>query len=312
MAIRPEAQELWLRNLRPDDRVLVTGAGGWFGRTAIAMSREAGLELLATGSKDQQIEIGGHSQAVHSQSLEIISEFKPTVVIDAAFVTREKLASLGHKAYVETNQWLIEQSLAMATMPSVRKYIGFSSGAAVHLAGQASFSLEENPYAAQKRIYESRIEEIAGSPQIDISVARVWSVTGVYCTKPESFAFTNLIAQAKRGLIEIFSRHLVYRRYCALEDVLAVAMLPKKPGSNSIFNSGGDLIELSELAKLIIKLVSPSAEIRYQLNPDAPSDNYHPDDKDWGELVNFAGLAFDSISNQIIRVAEGPYSKKYL
>ena len=248
----------------------------------------------------------GQSQAVHSQSLDIIESFEPTIVIDTAFVTREKLPALGHKAYVETNQKLIDQSLAIAALPSVRKYIGFSSGATVHLAGHASFSLEENPYAAQKRIYESRIEEIAGSLQVDVSVARVWSVTGSYCTKPESFAFTDLIAQAKRGLIEIYSKHIVYRRYCAVEDVLAVAMLPKKPGSNSIFNSGGELIELSELAKLIVKLVSPAADIRCQVNPDLPSDNYHPDSEDWEELVKFAGLAFDSISNQVIRVAKGP------
>lgn len=135
MTIRREAQELWLNNLRSDDRVLVTGAAGWFGRTAIAMTREVGLELLATGSKDQQIEIDGQSQAVHAQSLELISAFKPTVVIDTAFVTRERLPILGHKTYVETNQKLIVQSLAIAALPSVRKYIGFSRSRVTLLGG---------------------------------------------------------------------------------------------------------------------------------------------------------------------------------
>jgi nucleoside-diphosphate-sugar epimerase len=284
----------------------VTGAGGWFGRTAIAMTRDSGVDVLATGSKDQQITIDSQNQLVHTQSLEIISAFEPTVVIDTAFLTRERLAVLGHDVYVETNQKLIDQSLAIAAMPSVRKYIGFSSGATQHLAGQASFLLKENPYAAQKRIYESRIEDIASSLESDLSVARVWSVTGSYCTKPDSFAFTDLITQAKSGLIEVKAKHLVYRRYCAVEDVLAVAINPGKPGINPVFNTGGDLIELGKLAELIVELINPNTEIHRQVDPVLPSDNYHSDDKDWSELLQSANLARDSISGQVIRVAEGP------
>jgi nucleoside-diphosphate-sugar epimerase len=269
------------------------------------MTREAGLELLATGSKVQQIEIDGKSQAVHAQSLEVISAFKPTVVIDTAFVTRERLPILGHKTYIETNQKLIDQSLDIAALPSVRKYIGFSSGATMHLAGYASFSLEENPYAAQKRIYESKISELAANLQSDISVARVWSVTGSYCTKPGAFAFTDLIAQAKLGLIEIKAKHLVYRRYCALEDVLALAMLPSAPGGNPIFNTGGDLIELGELAKIVVSFVNQNAEIRRQIDPQLTPDDYHSDSKEWGELVQSAKVTNDSISDQITRVAGG-------
>ena len=305
MTIRREAQELWLKNLRSDDRVLVTGAGGWFGRTAIAMTRKSGLALLATGSKDQQIEIDGQGQSVQAQSLEIIAAFEPTVVIDTAFVTRERLPALGYKAYVETNQRIIDQSLDIAALPSVRKYIGFSSGATMHLAGHTSFSLEENPYAAQKRIYESRISEIAGALDCDISVARVWSVTGSYCTKPDSFAFTDLIAQAKLGLVEVKAKRPVYRRYCAIEDVLALAMLPNELGGHSIFSTGGELIELGDLAKKVVELVNPNAEVRRQIDSALASDDYYSDSKDWGELLQAANLAKDSISDQVTRVADG-------
>jgi nucleoside-diphosphate-sugar epimerase len=175
----------------------------------------------------------------------------------------------------------------------------------MHLAGHASFSLEENPYAAQKRIYESKISEIAANHQSDISVARVWSVTGSYCTKPRAFAFTDLIAQAKLGLIEIKAKHLVYRRYCALEDVLALAMLPSAPGGNPMFNTGGDLIELGELAKIVVGLVNPNAEIRRQIDPQLTPDDYHSDSKEWGELVQSAKVTNDSISDQITRVSGG-------
>jgi hypothetical protein len=267
------------------------------------MTRKSGLALLATGSKDQQIEIDGQGQSVQAQSLEIIAAFEPTVVIDTAFVTRERLTILGHKAYVETNQKLIDQSLAIAALPSVRKYIGFSSGATMHLAGHTSFSLEENPYAAQKRIYESKVSEIAGALDCDISVARVWSVTGSYCTKPDTFAFTDLIAQAKSGLIQIKSKHLVYRRFCAVEDVLALALMPLGPGSQTVFDTGGDLIDLGALAQLMVEVVNPTARIHIKLDSGLPSDDYHSDDKDWDSLVGLGLLGEDSIKEQIARIS---------
>jgi hypothetical protein len=269
------------------------------------MTRESGLALLATGSKDQQIEIDGQSQAVQAQDLEVIAAFKPTVVIDTAFATREMHLVLGHKGYVETNQKLIDQSMAIAVLPSVRKFVGFSSGVTMHLAGQKSFSLEENPYAAQKRIYENRLEKLANSLEIDASIARVWSVTGCYFTKgAAAFAFTDLIAQAKLGLIEIKAKHFVHRRYCAIEDVLALCLLPRVSGSKTIIDTGGDLIELSELAKLVVDLINPHADILREVDPGLPADDYHSDAKDWNKLQNFVGLPSDSISNQVIRVAD--------
>ena len=304
MTIRREAQELWLRNLRSGDRVLVTGAGGWFGRTAIAMTRRAGLELLATGSKDQQIEIDGQTQRVYGQNLEIISAFKPTVVIDTAFATREMLLVLGHKAYVETNQKLIDQSLAIASMLSVRKYLGFSSGVTMHLAGQTSFSIDENPYAAQKRIYEQRMLGLTQALEADVSIARVWSVTGCYVTKDAAtFAFTDLITQVRAGLVEVKAGHRVFRRYCAVEDVLALALMPLAPGGQIIFDTGGELVELSALAQIMVEVLNPTAKILLKVDSDLPSDDYHSDNSDWGRLVVLGFPREDSIRDQIARVA---------
>jgi hypothetical protein len=104
MNIRQEAQDLFLNNLRSDDRVLVTGAAGWFGRTAIAMTRGAGLELLATGSKDQKIEIDGQSQAVHAQTLEIILAAGAQLEIEEIQVG-EKVYLAGNTAGISDDAW---------------------------------------------------------------------------------------------------------------------------------------------------------------------------------------------------------------
>jgi hypothetical protein len=80
-------------------------------------------------------------------------------------------------------------------------------------------------------------------------------------------------------------------------------MLPSAPGGNPIFNTGGDLIELGELAKIVVDLVNPNAEIRRQIDPQLTPDNYHSDSKEWGELVQSAKVTNDSISDQVTRVA---------
>jgi hypothetical protein len=82
-------------------------------------------------------------------------------------------------------------------------------------------------------------------------------------------------------------------------------MLPTAPGSNPIFDTGGDLIELGELAKRVVNLVNPNAEIRRQIDPELPSDDYYSDSEDWDGLLQSADLAKDSISEQVTRVAQG-------
>jgi hypothetical protein len=105
------------------------------------------------------------------------------------------------------------------------------------------------------------------------------------------------------GVIEIKAKHLVYRRYCALEDVLAISMPPTAPGSNPIFNTGGDLVELGELARMVVDLVNPNAEVRRQVDLELPPDNYHSDNKDWESLVGLRLMREDAIREQIARVA---------
>ena len=57
------------------------------------------------------------------------------------------------------------------------------------------------------------------------------------------------------------------------------------------------------MAKIVVDLVNPNAEIRRQIDPKLTPDDYHSDSKEWGELVQSAQVTNDSISDQITRVA---------
>jgi nucleoside-diphosphate-sugar epimerase len=287
----------------PEERLLVTGGSGWFGRSALSLFIDSGLSLLAVGSENKIVNLDGRIVAICEQNMQKIQEFNPTIIIDTAFLTREKVASLGRDQFIGTNRELIKDSLEMASLPSVRKYVGFSSGATVNLAGQASFSLLENPYAALKRDYEAGMTELSRATKGKISIARVWSVTGGQMTKPELFAFSNLISQARSGRIFIRAKNLVFRRFCTIEEVISVA-LADSGYHGPIFDTGGDLIEIGELAEIIRQEVNPQAEIVRELLDGTEPDNYFSDGKIWNQLVSESQIKHASIREQVRTVAK--------
>jgi nucleoside-diphosphate-sugar epimerase len=287
----------------PEDRILITGGGGWFGRTAINMAITLGLRFLATGSKNKELTVAGIKIPVRQQDIQEIREFNPTIIIDTAFLTRDKLATLGMDQFITINRGLINDSMEMASLPFVRKYVGFSSGATINLAGQASFSLLDNPYAALKREYEDGISKLSGITQGKLSIARVWSVTGTHPTKPDLFAFSNLVSQARSGRIAIKANNKVFRRFCTIGEVFSVA-LADSGNHGPIFDTGGELIEIGELAEIIRQEVNPQVEIVRELRDGTEPDNYYSDGKVWDELLYECQIKPATIREQVRAVAQ--------
>jgi nucleoside-diphosphate-sugar epimerase len=208
------------------------------------------------------------------------------------------------ESYVRENKKLIMDAGSVARLPSVEKFVGFSSGAAVHLAGQKDFSLENNPYGALKKEYEETLDTASKEARADISIARVWSVSGSQVTKPDLFALSNLIMQAKTGHIEVRAPQKVFRRYAAIEDVIAVALSDSGLNGAQIFDTGGELIEIGELANLVKALVNPEAKIQRTQQIEGIVDDYHSDGESWKRLVEEIGIEAADLETQILRVAQ--------
>jgi nucleoside-diphosphate-sugar epimerase len=299
--IRPESLSLFRKALRHGDKILISGAAGWFGQTAIAMTKTTGLEYLATGSRSRVIELNGENEKIESHDMNSIAAFKPTVVIDAAFLTREKIAVTGAANYIEINQAIMDCSKEIVGLASVRKYVGFSSGATVNLAGHDSFNILDNPYAALKRSYEEQMLDAGSWSKASITIPRVFSLTGAYVNRPDLFAFSNLILQARSGEISIRARRRVLRRYCLVEDVIALSVSSLDQGETLIFETGGDLVEIGELAHLIKAQIDTEMKIIRSLDQEESSDNYFSSGLEWSSLSKKQGLLEETISKQIAR-----------
>ncbi len=270
----PQAQE-WLR---PEDRVLVTGSSGWFGRTLLTLLGPH-PHVLAVGSpRDVQAAQWDESR---------IEQFEPTVVANFAFHTRDRLHGMGAKRFIDENRELTRRFIHVLGMSSVRLGLTVSSGAVVS-AGLGEASPEIDAYGALKAEEEHEALSLATESR-RVSVVRAYSVSGPFVRRVRDYAFSDLIAQAIEGDIMITADRPVYRRYVAVKDLLTVALCSGDQGWSGIIDSGGELVEMQDLAQVVKSVVNPSARIRRaELRSSTPS-TYASDNETWEEACGRTG-----------------------
>ena len=278
--VRAAARALFTSSLGPEDRVLITGAAGWFGRTIAALLHGSDTPALFLTQNPRAVPNGlGNFPAAEWDSRSI-AEFAPTVVFDCAFILRDSLTHMSLDRYVHINTVLTSRLLQLASLASVRGVISVSSGAAIHPRDAAVDDLELNPYGYLKRQAELAVSMVGVETGTPVLVARPWSVSGGLVTRPDRYAFSNLILQARAGAIRIEANHPVLRRYIGVDDFFAVSLasVGRSPGT---LNSGGELVEFSALASRITQTLGLEVEISRPEVTDSDPDDYYPRDSSW-------------------------------
>jgi nucleoside-diphosphate-sugar epimerase len=279
--ISENAAELAQRSLMLTDRVLITGASGWFGRTATLIIEETKIPMYLTGSYSRTIQYLGNTFEVNKWNLQEIKKFQPTVVIDCAYLTREHAESTSLEEYTAINRELLDRIIEISKWSSVRKIISFSSGAAYpYVSGAANKGIVEDPYGFLKYEAEVRLTNEIDMINNKICIPRVWSVSGSLVTKIQGFAFSDLISQARSGRIVVNSNQKVLRRYCAIEEVVALA-INDSSAQDPIFDTGGESIEIRDLAKRVCLAVNPNAVIVQSEPVNNESNEYQSSNLDW-------------------------------
>jgi len=282
------------RSVNLDDRVLITGASGWFGRTATLMFHNMGIPLFLTGSHNRKIEYLGHSFEIQEWNLQEIERFQPTIVIDCAYLTREFAEGVSLDEYTAINRELLDRIVEISKWACIRKIISFSSGAAYpYVVGEATTGIDEDPYGYLKHETELRLTNEIDSAHQNISIPRVWSVSGALVTKIQGFAFSDLISQARKGQIVISSDRKVLRRYCGIDEVIALAM-SNSAELSPVFDTGGESIEIRDLAQRVRSVIDPTTSIS-RINPsNGESNDYRSSNLDW--LARCSELKFEPMT----------------
>jgi len=227
-----------------------------------------------------------------------VEAFNPTVVFNFACVTSGYEHAWETEKLRKQNSLLLQRFEWIAQLPRVRTIVSTSSGAAVESQHPDALSIY-----GQHKLQEERIANAAANETRTVVIARAWSLSGPLVSRPRAYAFSDFVLQARQGSIEIASQHPTFRRYCSAGDFLTVCALKALTGESGVVESGGDLIELGELAQRIRAVVNPSAEIRRIWDPKSKENVYASTGEKWDSACNEVSLIPMNLEEQIKDVA---------
>ena len=296
--LRRKAVEVFIESLSHSDRILVLGAGGWFGQTALRILEHSSHKVMATTLRPRTIHLSKRTQALESFNKEKIIAFEPTVVLDFAFLTQKSYLGMSDQEYERTNLGLLDNLYWACDLPSTRLVLAVSSGAALNAR---RIALESNAYEIYGRLkaeMEKILQQKSSNTAAKIRILRAWSMSGFLCQNPDKFAFSSFALQASSGVISIRSNHEVYRRFTLVEDALAVA-LSSGNGNFGLIDSGGEKVELMELANIFKRLTYPALKIqRTDIIPGLVED-YTSDNSSWSSACDDIGFHPASLEEQV-------------
>ena len=272
----------------PEDRILILGAGGWFGQTMLNMLGST-TPVLAIGSTP------GRGQ--RRWDINQVEEFKPTFVANFAFLTRNRQSQYRRDMYVSLNLELIERMKYAAQLRTVRGLITVSSGASQDSEAQDGLESIEI-YGALKKVEEVTALACQNSARSAV-ILRAYSVSGPYVRNPQHYAFSSFVEQGvQKREIKISSTYPVLRRYVSVGDLLGVGVIQANSGFSGVIESGGELVELQELAHLVGEhLMVPVIE-RTSLDL-SQCDNYYSDNSSWEQSIKETGLQPLTLRQQV-------------
>lgn len=291
--------------------VTITGASGWLGKSTLENLLADGYNMekvvaLASSAKDILLSDGSSIKAypIHNPP-EIISETE--VLIHLAYLTRDKVSSVGYEKYVLTNLDLTSIALRWLSNLPIKSFVTVSSGARNdQTTGQPETNLEANPYGFLKRVDELLFEDECARRGITAVISRLWGATGYDMLDAEKYAIGNFVRSAlTKNEINIKSGHNVVRRYVDSREYMQVCTRLAMSGISANFDSGGPEVEIGTVAEIIRGQLNEEIVISRPSSADRHDDLYFPAGNDFERFASIVGIELSDINSQISNTIAG-------
>jgi nucleoside-diphosphate-sugar epimerase len=295
--------------LEKSDRIVITGASGWLGQSLLHELNLADPTLLpdrvlALGSFTRQIELlDGTTVEIREWNDDDAENFHPTIAVHLAYLTADQFQANGAEQYIATNEGMTRRGLALQALPGLRAFMFASSGAAT-VAGDNT-PLGSHPYSQQKADDESAYLSSVAASSTPTLASRLWSVSGPYCTRPQAYAFSDMVVRAlAKQPLEVKARGEVRRRYVDAGEFLAACLSLNLRGGTGIIDSAGVEVEMRELGAAITSELGGTL-IASEIDMTVAPDLYLADPASMAAAAKELNITFTELSGQIAFTSRG-------
>lgn len=283
--------------------IAISGATGWMGKSAIEAAIQDPTEhfdFQLLSRSEGLIKIGEKRFSTTKRDNAVKSGWD--TYVQAAFVTREK-AGPDLSKYRQINRQIIQTARDDIYIGRPQKIVFFSSGILSHPEVNDRDSSYQT-YASLKQEEREVIYETAENIGATLVEGKLYSATGAYMTAPTSFAIGALLSESQTGSVHIQSSRYVWRRYLDSVQYLRTLFAQAKSGVSAVVESGGQLIELGELAKECLRLTGNDTNAIFRPHPSQPDDHYYSKSNTFENILTSLGERPMDLSAQLYNVAK--------
>jgi nucleoside-diphosphate-sugar epimerase len=239
---------------------------------ADALATGGGVALF--GSRDGTIEVPGTDIMLPIRAL---SSIRPDDVAGAhlvhlAYLTKDKVETVGEAAFRKTNSAIDEAVLAAISVATPASLFVASSGA----ASLAENGADRHPYGLAKLEQEARFLDwgkVSGTPVLS---GRIFNLAGPYINKLTAYAVSDFAQQAlAEKRIQIRATQPLFRSMLHVDDLCRLILRAARSAigySRPIDFCGWEVLEMQDIAALVAAAVNDAVAIdRPSLNFDTKS-----------------------------------------
>jgi nucleoside-diphosphate-sugar epimerase len=284
------------------DQVVIYGAKGWMGRSAVELLTREEQHFR----RHQILLIGSKTELAHNAKLpvDVFSANEATqylgqkiLFLNAAYLRREKLNEMKAEEYEKKNEEVIEFALDQIKSGKIKTFINLSSG----VASQGSLEnlhLVTDLYAKAKIRDEALLSKACELIKIQLINCRIYAMTGKFVNEFNNLALTSFIGQAIKDPYSISVKSpTTLRTYIDSGDLVEVLFRLALTGNNYQIDSGGELTSLGNLANVVSDAAKGST-VEKPENFEKSAD-YFGNYLEFNELAAKCGISLKNINEQV-------------
>ncbi len=241
------------------DQVVIYGANGWMGRSALDFISSGAPKIkkekiLLIGSKTGILNINNSKFEVLDPNTGFTSIRKNAIFFNAAFLRREFLQKITPFEYIKKNEEIAALAKSAITNKNLFSFINLSSGAAREV-DQDSKPKVNDEYSKLKKQLEDEYSHGCIQNETAIVNCRIFNLSGKYLNEFENLALSSFIKQVRNhNRIEVKSP-TAKRTFIDATSLAGTLLTIANQGESASFDSGGILVTMLELAQNVVKVI---------------------------------------------------------